>query len=179
MTLALTRFERRWAHAAFDTIFPGAPRADRAALSPFAADAGGALPLGITELDLDGFLDETLATLPFESSFGLRAAIWLLALAPLFVIGKLATIASLRAEDRLRVLQALAASPSYAIRSTVMALKAIGALLYCGDARLRPLMTGHAPQVGASPIVPLRLRPTEPTPPTSHGASHEPHARIA
>jgi hypothetical protein len=165
MNLALTRFERRWAHAAFDTIFPGADR--------------GSLPLGITDMDLDGYLDETLADVPFEPSIGLRLAFWVIALSPLFVLGKWRTIASLGLADRERVILTLAASPLYALRSTVIALKAIGAILYCGDLRVRPLILGRrsAPEGG---VVPLRLHADAP-PKTfsSPGAKHEPHARIA
>ena len=140
MSVALTQFERRWAHAAFDTIFPGADR--------------GSLAFGIVDMDLDGFIDQTLAESPFEAAFGLRLVFWVIGLAPLFVIGKLATIASLSPADRLRVISTLSASPVYALRSTVMMLKAIGALLYCADRRIRPQIVG-----AATPVVALRPRP--------------------
>ena len=82
MTVLLSPFERRWAHATLDTLFPGPDR--------------GALPAGILDMDVDGFLDETFRTVPFEAAIGLRLAFVVIALAPLFVLGKLATIASLR-----------------------------------------------------------------------------------
>ena len=164
MNATLTRFERRWAHAAFETIFPGPER--------------GSLPLGIQDMGLDAFLDETLTSLPFESAIGLRLAVWVIALAPLFVLRRFATLASLGAEERERVLGAIAGSSFYAIRSTVLALKAIGALLYCGDLRVRPLMIGTvAPK---SPVITLRTRALSPAAPAvSPGASHEPHRHIA
>jgi hypothetical protein len=165
MSVALTQFERRWAHAAFDTMFPGPDR--------------GVLPVGITDLDLDGFIDTTLATVPFEASIGLRLVFWVIGLAPLFVLRKLATIASLSAEDRLRVVTAINASPIYALRATVMMVKALGALFYCGDARVRPSIVAVAP-----PVVTLRLRrpsPVRPALPVASrpsGVEHE-HRRSA
>ncbi|HEY2512111.1 MAG TPA: hypothetical protein VGI39_14685 [Polyangiaceae bacterium] len=164
MNATLTRFERRWAHAAFDTIFPGAER--------------GSLPLGIEDMGLDAFLDETLTSLPFESSIGLRLSVWVIALAPLFVLRRFVTIASLAAEERERVVGAIAASSFYAVRSTVLALKAIGALLYCGDLRVRPLMMGTvAPK---SAIVTLRTRSLPPASSlASPGATHEPQRHTA
>ncbi len=143
MNLALTSFERRSARAAFGTIFPGADR--------------GTLPLGICDMDLDGYLDRTLSSIPFEPSIGLRLAIWVVALAPIFVLKRFATIASLGVEDRERVISAIYASPYYVVRSAAIALKAIGSLFYCGDARVRPSIVG-APVPANSGIVALRKR---------------------
>ena len=164
MTVLLTHVERRWAHATLDTLFPGPER--------------GALPLGIEEMDVDAFLDDTFRRVPVEAAVGLRAAFWVIALAPLFVIGRLATIASLHPADRLRVVSAISASPVYMLRSLVMMVKAIGALFYCGDARVRPSIVGVVPSV-----VTLRLRqgarPSSPSSVASAGADHEPHRRTA
>jgi hypothetical protein len=176
MTVLLTQVERRWAHATLDTLFPGPER--------------GALPLGIEEMDVDGFLDETFRQVPFEAALGLRAAIWVIALAPLFVLRRFATIASLPPADRLVVVSTMGTSPVYVLRSLVMMVKAIGALFYCGDARVRPSIVGVVP-----PVVTVRLRrgarlpssdPDAPVssssslPSTSHaGADHEPHRRSA
>jgi hypothetical protein len=137
--ILLTPFERRWAHATLDTLFPGPDR--------------GALPAGIMDMDVDGFLDETFRRVPFEAALGLRAAFWVIAFAPLFMIGKLATIASLKPADRLRVLAAMNASHVYLLRGLVMMVKAIGALFFCGNPRVRPNIVGVTPAV-----VPLRLR---------------------
>jgi hypothetical protein len=156
--IPLTQFERRWAHAAFGTIFPGADH--------------GSLPLGIEDMELDRFIDQTLADSPFEPAIGLRLVFWVIGLAPLFVIGKLATIASLAPADRLRVVSVISASPVYALRSTVMMLKALGALLYCGDRRVRPHMIGVDP-----PAVALRAHRGPALP--ILGAENESHRRTA
>jgi hypothetical protein len=165
MSGKLTSLERRWAHATLDTLFPGPER--------------GALPLGIEGMDVDLFLDETMAQVPFEAALGLRLAFWAIALAPIFVLGKLRTITSLGAEDRLRLLAAINASPVYALRATVMMVKAIGALFYCGDRRVRPSIVAVAP-----PVVVLRPRRAAllPAGHSAHaeheGAEHE-HRRTA
>jgi hypothetical protein len=143
--IALTTFERRAAHAAFETVFPGPDR--------------GSLPYGIADMNLDEFLDDTLASVPFESALGLRLAFVFLALAPLFFIGRLATLMSLGAEDRERVVERVYASAVYPIRSTVVMLKAIGALLYCGDARVRPLIVKGGAPAAVVPLVTLGTRP--------------------
>jgi hypothetical protein len=70
---------------------------------------------------------------------------------------------SLGAEDRERVVERVYASAAYPIRSTVMMLKAIGALLYCGDARVRSLIVqGGAPATApraSGALVKLGTRP--------------------
>jgi hypothetical protein len=85
------------------------------------------------------------------------------------------------------VIQALYASPHYAIRSVVIALKAIGALLYCSDARIRPTLLGAAPAAAPAPLVMLRMHANA-TPSTSglvkagidaQEHSDESHRRIA
>ncbi|MGO8998316.1 MAG: hypothetical protein ACLQVI_33780 [Polyangiaceae bacterium] len=160
MSVALTHFERRWAHAAFDTIFPGPDR--------------GVLPLGIADMDLDGFIDQTLEQVPFEASFGLRLVFWVIGLAPLFILGRFATIASLPPADRMRVISTINASPIYPLRATVMMLKALGALFYCGDRRVRPSIVAVLP-----PVVTLRPRRGALVTSATSGAEHEPHRRTA
>jgi hypothetical protein len=157
MSVALTHFERRWAHAAFDAIFPGPDR--------------GALPLGIRDMDLDGFIDHTLESVPFEASLGLRLAFWVVGLAPLFVLRRFATMTSLGPADRMRVIAAVNASPIYAVRSFVTMLKALGALFYCGDRRVRTSIVAVTPPV-------VTLRPRRGSLPFA-GASHEPQRRSA
>lgn len=144
MTIALTRFERQAAHAAFGTIYAG-------------PDCG-TLPLGITDMDLDGYLDRTLNAIPLEPAVGLRLAIWLIALAPIFILRRFVTIVSLGVEDREKVIATLYASPHYLLRSAPIALKAIGALFYCGDLRLRPIIMGTQAQAASGPVVTLRKR---------------------
>jgi hypothetical protein len=120
--MTLMRFERRWAVAAIEAIFPGSG------------------DLGLSDMhamNVDGFLRELMATLPFRAALGVRLAVWLVALAPLFVTFRFATIARLALDDRERVIAALAASEAYAVRSLVLVLKTMGALLYAADDAVR------------------------------------------
>ena len=125
MNVALTHFERRWAHAAFETIFPGPDR--------------GVLPLGICDMDLDGFIDKTLAQRAVRgvaSGCGWRSGSSRSRRSS--SSGGSRRSRRSASEDRERVISAIYASPSTPLRATVMRLKAIGALFYCGDARVRP-----------------------------------------
>lgn len=134
--MKLMRFERRWAVASMEAIFPGS--------SDMGLSDMGAM-------NVDGFLRELMATLPFRAALGLRLSVWLVALAPLFVAFRFATIARLRLEDRERVIATLAASESYVVRSLVLILKTMGALLYAADngvrTRMMPPRTPRVPQL--------------------------------
>ncbi|HEY3817331.1 MAG TPA: hypothetical protein VGL81_09185 [Polyangiaceae bacterium] len=123
--MRLTRFEDRWAEAAMGAIFPGS------------AEGGLA---DIRALDVRRFLRQLMRSVPFQAAFGVRAAVWLVALAPLFVLGRFATIAGLAMADRERVVATLVVSKSYVVRSLVLILKTMGALLYAGDGAVRARM---------------------------------------
>ncbi len=121
----LSAFERAWTDAAFDAIYPESP----------------ALPHGIASMHPARYLDDLLRDVPLEQSIGIRLALWIVALAPLFTIWKLGTIASIDPDERPRVLDKLLASPVYAVRQLVLLLKAMAALLYARSAAVRAAMT--------------------------------------
>jgi hypothetical protein len=123
--MKLARFEDRWAEAAMGAIFPGSTEAGLR---------------DIRAMDVRGFLHQVMACVPFQAALGLRVAVWIVAFAPLFVLGRLATIAGLAVGDRERVIEVLATSRSYVVRSLVMILKTMGALLYAGDDAVRARM---------------------------------------
>jgi hypothetical protein len=123
----LASFELAWTDAAFDAIYPEPPR------SP--------LPHGVASMHPARFFDDVLATIPLEQSLGLRATLWMVALAPLFTIRRLATIASLHADDRVRVLTLLVTSSNYFVRQLAMSFKAIATLLYAKSDAVRAAMT--------------------------------------
>jgi hypothetical protein len=123
--MTLSRFESRWAEAAMEAIFPGSTE------------------MGLSDIrtmDVGGFLRDLMREVPWKAALGVRLAVWLVALAPLFVVYRLATITRLGLADRERVIAALVASRSYAIRSLVLVLKAVGALLYAADRGVRARM---------------------------------------
>jgi hypothetical protein len=141
----LLAVERRWAHAAFETIFPG-------------SDGGF---VSIEQMDVDGFLHEVCARVPLKAAVGLKLAVWIVALAPLFVLGRLATIRSLAKAEREMVLARLLASKTYAIRQLVFILKSIGAMLYAAHPAVRArMLSARKPQQQQQKLVSLRLKPT-------------------
>jgi hypothetical protein len=123
--MKLTRLENGWAEAALAAIFPG---------------AHDARLTGIGSMDVAGFLREILSQVPFEVALGLRLAVWIVALAPFFLMGRFSTIARLGQADREAVVGRLVRSERYALRSLVMMLRAFGALLYAGDDAVRARM---------------------------------------
>jgi hypothetical protein len=124
-------FELAWAEAAFDTFFPAPP--------------DSALVHGIKQMAPGAFLDDMLADIWLETSLGLRATLWIIALSPLFVLRRFATISSLEPKDRVRVLEGLLASPIYAVRQLVAGFKAMGSLRYAQSADIRKQMNTPPP----------------------------------
>lgn len=136
---ALASFELAWTDAAFDAIYPEPPRS--------------VLPHGIASMHPARFFQGVLASVPLEQSLGLRVTLWMIALAPIFTIRKLGTIASIDPDDRVRVLERLLASPYYFVRQLAMSFKAIATLLYAQSDRVRSAMvTPTRPLVSATHI---------------------------
>jgi hypothetical protein len=137
--MKMTRFEHRWAVAAMEAIFPGSSE------------------IGLSDIramNVDGFLRELMVRLPLRAALGIRLAVWLVALAPLFVLWRFATIARLALDDRQRVIAALVASESYAVRSLVLILKTMGALLYAADDGVRARLMSPR----GRPLTQLRIK---------------------
>lgn len=124
---SLASFELAWTDAAFDAFYPAPPRS--------------LLPHGIRSMHPARFFDGVLASIPLEQSVGLRLTLWMVALAPLFTIRKLGTIASIGLEDRHRVLERLMTSPIYVVRQLAMSFKAMATLLYAQSDAVRAAMS--------------------------------------
>jgi hypothetical protein len=131
--LPLHAIERRWVRAIFVALFT-----DEIAVPGDPAD----------------FLDQGLARSPLEPSVGIRLTVWMCALAPLFVLKRFATIASLDVADRVRVLEALGKNRVYAVRQLVLGLKAMLALHFAHDPQIRARLTA-VPAI-AQPAASLR-----------------------
>jgi hypothetical protein len=123
--MKLFGFERTWVTAAFDAIFP----------------SGTSLPHGITQMNPARFFSETIAVSPFEQAIGLRLTLWIVALAPLFLLRRPKTIASIQSTERKKVLELLLTSHIYAVRQLVSAFKAMGSMLYSQSPSIRAAMT--------------------------------------
>ena len=138
----LTKTERTWCITAFDTIYPG-------------VDEGTAMP----RAEVDQYVRDVCTTVPFKAFLGLRIATWLVALAPLFVLGRLATIRGLARAEREKLVARLASSRIYTIRQLVMILKAVGGMLYAARPAARArIMKPRGLTTPAAPLVALRLK---------------------
>src|SRR5260370_8805174 len=100
--MPVTRWENEWARAAIGAIFPGS------------VEQGFA---DIAAMDVPGFLHRVIRTVPFRAALALRLAIWLVALAPLLVLGRPSTISRLPLPDREVLMPRLLSNKPYAIRS--------------------------------------------------------------
>ncbi len=139
----LTRTEMRWARAAFGAMFP--------------AGASERIPLGICDMDLEGYLTDLRSRISFRAAFAIRATIWLIALAPVFFLAKPHTIASIDAASREKVLALMLGSPSYLVRQLVVLLKTVGSVLYAGHPAVRAgiLMGVPVPQESGTQLLQL------------------------
>lgn len=142
---ALASFELAWTDAAFDAIYPEPPRS--------------ALPHGVASMYPARFFQGVLASIPLEQSVGLRVTLWMIALAPLFTIRKLGTIASIDPDDRVRVLERLLTSPYYFVRQLTMSFKAIATLLYAKSEAVHTAMTTPVGRVDARVPEPSQEEP--------------------
>jgi len=140
--MKLFGFERTWATAAFDAIFPS-------------AGGGTALPHGIAQMNPAQFLSDTIHAAPLEQALGLRITLWIVALAPLFLLRRPRTIASVNNGERAKVLELLLTSPIYAIRQLVAAFKAMGSMLYAQSPVIRAAMT--TPRASSNTVSASRL----------------------
>lgn len=152
----LARFELAWTDAAFDAIYPEPP--------------GSTLPHGVASMHPARFFDDVLARVPFEQSLGLRFTLWMIALAPLFTIRRLGTIASIDAAARGRVLEHLVASPIYVVRQLAMSFKAVATLLYAKSDAIRAAMLTPVASVPSVPS--LASRDAAAGAPAPSGALH-------
>jgi len=145
MMRSLSRTERQWAFAALGAIYP--------------SRANARLSVGVCDLELGEYLRDLFATIPLMAALGLRAAIWLVALAPPFVLGRIVTVIGLRPEERQQLIVRLVSSSSYGVRQLVLALKAIGGLFFGGavSVRLAIFGDGCVPGQLARELIPVGL----------------------
>ncbi|HVJ92791.1 MAG TPA: hypothetical protein VM580_23480 [Labilithrix sp.] len=123
--MKLFGFELIWASATLEAFVPD----------------GTALPHGISRLNPARFTADAIASASFEQAIGLRATLWLIALAPLWLLRRPVTIAGLGLEDRQRVVGELSTSRVYVIRQLTMAIKAMASMLYALSPEARAAMT--------------------------------------
>ncbi len=138
--MKLFGFELAWATAAFDAVLP----------------EGTALPHGVARLNPAATFAEILGAAKLEQSLGLRLSLWIVALAPLWILRRPRSIAGIDAGARQLVLERLLASPVYAIRQLALAFKATTSMLYARSPAARAAMT--TPERAAELVVLGRRR---------------------
>lgn len=80
-------------------------------------------------VDLEPPLTRLLGAAPWRAVLGVRLALLVAQIAPLFVLRRTAPLSRLAAADRARVMGALLASPFYAVRQLALLLKMLGAFV--------------------------------------------------
>lgn len=121
--MRLMSFERRWLLAVFDTILP--------------SGAHPRLSLGARDVPLGRFVDELFRAGAPRLLLGIRVSLWVAALAPLFLLGRMRTLFGLTPPDRARTLDLLRRHRIYVIRETVNVLKAAACLGYAAFPSVR------------------------------------------
>jgi len=130
--MSLTNLERSWARAALATMFP--------------SGADPRVP-GADAIDGGASLDEVCRAVPARVALGIRAAVWIVTLAPVFVLFRLRTLAGLDAAAREKVVLALLSSRNYFVRQLTLLLKAFGALIFVAAPGVRRSIVGREPLV--------------------------------
>jgi hypothetical protein len=121
--LRLLRFERRWLLRIFAAILP----------------SGGdpAQPRGAADVPLGRFIDDFAVHAPLITLIGLRAAVWLVMLAPLLVLRRGRTFLGLGAAEQVQLLERLRRSNRYFVRESALLLKLVACLGFCGLAAIQ------------------------------------------
>jgi hypothetical protein len=135
--LRLLRFERRWLVRVCETILPPGDGPD--------------LPRGAAAVPMGRFVDDFVVHAPLLSMLGLRAALWMLMLAPVFLLGRCQAFLDLPHGERVTLLDRLRRSNSYLVRESMLLIKLVACLGFCGLAAVQE---------------PLGIYPTDETPPT-------------
>ncbi|MCS6914944.1 MAG: hypothetical protein RMK29_11470 [Myxococcales bacterium] len=107
------------------------------------------------ELDLGAALGERIRRGGRALALGLRLALWLVWLAPLWRQGRPLTFGALSPAEREALLEALLDSPIYAVRELVMLLKMFFCLAFLGDVEVLRRLGCYDLAGPATPPVPL------------------------
>lgn len=115
--LRMFRFERRWLVRVFEAVLPG---------------GDPTLQLGAADVAMGRFVDDFLARAPLTAVLGLRAGLWLILLAPLFVLRRPRTFLGLSLVQRSELVDRLRRSDLYLVRESATLFKIVGCLGFCG-----------------------------------------------
>jgi hypothetical protein len=120
--LAMTRFEQNWT-------------AD--VLTAFTVEGGQGLTARHGEVDYLATFRRMRRGSTALAALALRLAIWMVALAPLWALGRLATFSTLARRERSELLGRLLLHRNFAVRELTMLLKLTAAMALLGTASVR------------------------------------------
>lgn len=115
-------FERRWAQALLEAFAP--------------PGAGGLAPQA-GEVDYVAGFQRMLASFTWRAALGLRAALWIGALAPLWMWGRLRSVTKLSVDRRTRLLRELLAHRLFLVRELAFLLKTAASFALLGTPSVR------------------------------------------
>lgn len=129
--MSLTNLERTWARVALETMFPSSAQG---------------IP-GVDVIDGGASLDEACRDVPARVALGLRASVWLVTFAPIFVLFRFRTLPGLDDVTREKVVLSLLSNRVYVVRQLTLLLKAFGALLFVSAPGVRECIVAREPLV--------------------------------
>jgi hypothetical protein len=132
------RRERRVALAIFDAIFP--------------SGANDRVPMGASDVDMEGFLEDLEASYPPAVQLGVRGLLWLIELTAWARTGW--SYADLPRDVREKIFASWYRSRFYLFRQAAVSIKAIAGLGYCGFPEVQESFGYHKPRA-AAPLGPL------------------------
>lgn len=118
----MTRWEQTWAEAV---------------LTAFLVDGSPGLNVKTGEVDYLFTLRRMRSGGTALAAFGLRAAVWMVATAPLWLLGRFAMFGTLAASERSEVLARLLSHEIFAVRELTLLLKLTAAIALLGTASVR------------------------------------------
>lgn len=139
----MTRWEKAWAEAV---------------LTAFVVDGSSGLNVGEGEVDYLSALGRMRKRGTAVAALGLRAAIWMVATAPLWLFGRFAMFSTLAGSERTEILSRLLSHNNFAVRELTLLLKLTAAMALLGTASVRarshydaPSYVAVAPQLKPQP----------------------------
>ena len=136
-------FEKRWA---------------RHLLAAFAPPEGPGLAPAPGEVDYLGVLARMVRGASPWAALGLRLAIWIAALAPLWLWGKVTTISKLAAERRTQLLRELLGHRAFVVRELTLLLKLSASMALLGTPTVRARSGYDQVETAPEPARPPRVR---------------------
>jgi hypothetical protein len=118
----LWAFERRWVHAVLEAFAP--------------PDAEGLAPRA-GEVDFVSAFERMVRSCTWQAALGTRLALWMAALAPLWMGGRLCSVVRLRMKGRTSLVRALLGHRSFVVRELTTLLKMAASLALLGNAHVR------------------------------------------